>query len=274
VSPPGRPKGSFRSAQHEGAPVSRVVYGLLAIVGVGYAGICAALFVFQRSLIYFPQPRMVTSPESTMRLRVEGAELVVSIKPHAGPRAIVYFGGNAEDVSVNLQQFDAWFPDHALFLLHYRGYGGSTGMPTEQSNHADAAALFEKVRAEHPEVVVIGRSLGSGVAVRLASVRPVSRLILVTPYDSIEAIAAAQYPYVPVRWLLRDKYDSAAYAPSIKSPTAIIAAENDEAIPRASTDKLYARFATGVASMTVIAGTGHNTIQNSTAYRAALQAAL
>ena len=244
------------------------------MVVVGYTGICAALFVFQRSLIYFPQARAVTAPASTMRLSVEGAELVVSIRPHAGPKAIIYFGGNAEDVSVNLAAFDAWFPEHALFLFHYRGYGGSTGAPTERANHADAAALLAKVRSEHPDVAVIGRSLGTGVAVRLASLHSVSRLILVTPYDSIEAIAAAHYPYVPVRWLLRDRYESGQYAQSIKIPTTIIAADNDEEIPRASTEELYARFGKGVASMTIIAGTGHNTIQNSREYRSALQAAL
>ena len=252
----------------------RGIYALLGILVVGYVGICAALFFFQRSLIYFPQPRSVTAPESTMRLPVEGAELVVSIRPHAGSKAIVYFGGNGEDVSVNLQAFDQWFPEHALYLLHYRGYGGSTGAPTEHTNHDDAAALFRKVQAEHSDVTVIGRSLGSGVAVRLASAYPASRLVLVTPYDSIEEIAADAYPFVPVKWLLRDTYRSGKYAPGIRIPTTILAAESDEVIPRASTDKLFARFGKGVASMTVIAGAGHNTIGTKPEYRSALQAAL
>ncbi len=252
----------------------RGIYALLGIFVVGYAGVCAALFFFQRSLIYFPQPRSVTAAESTMRLPVEGAELVVSVRQHAGPKAIVYFGGNGEDVSANLQAFDKWFPEHALYLLHYRGYGGSTGAPTEQANHGDAAALFRKVQAEHPEVTVIGRSLGSGVAVRLASAYPASGLVLVTPYDSIEEIAATAYPYVPVKWLLQDTYQSGKYAPGIKMKTTILAAENDEVIPRASTEKLFARFAKGVASMTVIPGAGHNTIGTKPEYRSALQAAL
>ena len=103
---------------------------------------------------------------------------------------------------------------------------------------------------------------------------PASRLILVTPYDSIEAIAAAQYPYLPVRLLLLDRYQSWKYAPAIATPTSIIAAQNDEVIPRASTDKLFARFRPGVASMTVIAGVGHNDIAATSEYLRAIQAAL
>ncbi len=124
-----------------------------------------------------------------MRLPVEGAELVVTVRPHRGPKAILSLGGNGEDVSRNLTSFGEWFPEHALYLLHYRGYGGSTGLPTEQSNHADAAALFKTIFTEHPEVAIIGRSLGTGIAVRLASERPASRLVLMTPYDSIEDLA-------------------------------------------------------------------------------------
>jgi pimeloyl-ACP methyl ester carboxylesterase len=245
---------------------------LLAVIG--YIALCAALFVFERALLYFPQPRAVADPASTMRLSVDGAELVVSIRPHAGSKAIIYFGGNAEDVSLSLATFGAWFPDHALYLLHYRGYGGSTGAPTEQAMRADAAALLATVQAAHPDVVVIGRSLGSGVAARLASEHRVARLVLVTPFDNIADIGAAAYPYVPVRWLLRDRYDSGAAAARIRCPTTLVVAENDTLIPRASSARLLASFAPGVATMTIIPDAGHNTIGMSDAYRLALLGAL
>ena len=254
--------------------MKRTVFIVLAVIVVAYACLCVAMFVFQRSLIYFPQPRAVTAPESTLRLPVDGAELVVTVRPHEGPKAIVYFGGNAEDVSQNLVEFTAAFPEHALYLMHYRGYGGSTGRPTEQANHADAAALFRKVHALHPEVVVFGRSLGSGMALRLASQAPAARLILVTPYDSIVEIGASAYPLVPVRWLALDRYEAGQHAPNIRIPTTIIAAENDVQIPRASTDKLLGRFAPGIAAMTVIAGAGHNDLGSRPEYRQTLQAAL
>ena len=247
---------------------------VIAAIVTAYIGICAAMFVFQRSLLYHPQPRGVTAPQSTMALPVEGAHVVVTVRAHSGPKAILYFGGNAEDVSFSLKSFSEAFPDYALYLMHYRGYGGSTGSPSEEANHSDAAALFHSVYAQHPEVAVIGRSLGSGVAVRLASENPVSRLVLVTPYDSIEEIAAAQYPYLPVRWLLLDRYRSARYAPHIRIPTAIIVAENDEVIPRASTEKLFARFPPGVASMSVIEDVGHNDMELKAEYLKTVQTAL
>jgi uncharacterized protein len=254
--------------------MKRYLYALLAIGFIGYLGLCGWLYASQRSLLYHPVPRAVSAPQSTMHLPVDGADLIVTVRPHAGPKAILYFGGNGEDVSKNLASFDTWFPEHALYLLHYRGYGGSTGQPTEQANHSDAAALFKVVQAEHHDVVVIGRSLGSGVAVRLAAEQPASRLVLVTPYDSIEELAEAAYPYVPMSWLLLDKYQSWRWAPDVKVPTTLIEAEKDEVIPRASTDRLFSRFRKGVASMTVLLGASHNNLLDMTEYRSALQGAL
>ena len=84
-----------------------------------------------------------------------------------------------------------------------------------------------------------------------------------SPFCKREWFASSEFPYVPVRWLLREKYQSGSYAPDVTAPTTIIAAQNDEVIPRASTDKLFARFQKGVASMKVIPETGHNTISAS-----------
>ena len=247
---------------------------LVSIALVLYAGACIALFAFQRSLIYYPQPKSYGGPADTMVLRVAGADLNVSVHPHAGPKALVYFGGNAEDVSANLPSFAAAFPDHALYLMHYRGYGGSTGKPTEAALHADALALFDQVRREHPEIAVIGRSLGSAIAVRLARERPASKLILVTPYDSIAAVAANQFRYFPVRWLLTDKFDAIGDAPAVRIPTLILQAEHDEVIPGRHTEALAAAFAKGVASRVVIRGAGHNDISAKPEYLDAIGAAL
>ncbi len=252
----------------------RAIHMAMAILVTVYVGVCVGMFVFQRSLIYHPQPREVIAAQSTMPLPVQGADLVVTVRAHAGPKAILYFGGNGEDVSSNLESFSKAFPDHALFLLHYRGYGGSTGSPSEKANNSDAAALFDVVYGQHSEVSVIGRSLGTGIAVRLASEKPVSRLVLVTPYNSLEEIAAGQYPYLPVRWLLLDRYESWKYAPGISVPTTILVAEDDEVIPRSSTEKLFTRFRGGVASMLIIEGVGHNDIGTRDEYLKTIQAAL
>lgn len=127
---------------------------------------------------------------------------------------------------------------------------------------------------EHPDVAVIGRSLGTGIAVRLAVERPVSRLVLVTPYDSLQDLAARQFPWFPVRWLLMDKYDSGRHAPRIAAPTTLIVAGDDEIIPRDSSEQLHRRFPGGKASLIVIPRTRHNTVSDSPLYLEALKSAL
>jgi pimeloyl-ACP methyl ester carboxylesterase len=243
----------------------RLVLTLIAIAAGLYLAACAALYFFQRSLIYYPHPP-AAGAASRMALRSGDIDLVISIRERAGPAAVVYFGGNAEDVSGSLPELDRAFPDRALYLMNYRGYGGSGGSPGEAELQQDALALFDMARRRHPDIVVIGRSLGSGIAVRLAAQRPVSRLVLVTPYDSLQALAAAQFPLFPVRWLLRDKYESNRHAHLVTAPTTIVMAEHDEVIPRASTESLAKRFAPGVAQLTVIPGTGHNTVSGHPMY--------
>lgn len=247
---------------------------VVLFVAILYVGLCAALYFFQRSMIYYPQPRSPGELSATLPLSVDGAELVISVRAHDGPDAIVYFGGNGEDVTFNLPSFSEAFPGHALYLMNYRGYGGSSGSPSEADIAQDALALFDYVHARHPNVLVMGRSLGSGVAIRLASQRPATGLVLITPFSSIAELGASQFPMFPVKWLIRDRYESWRYAPLIDVPTLLVVAEHDEIIPRASTEALYARFRPGIARLRVIPDTGHNTISATPMYAAALRSAL
>jgi pimeloyl-ACP methyl ester carboxylesterase len=251
----------------------KVLAVLLIAAMTAYAMACLGLFVFQRSFIYFPPREAAVSAPKVTTLAAPGAVLKVSERPREGGKAVIYLGGNAEDVSASLPLFERAFPEHALYLLHYRGYAGSTGSPTEKDLVQDALALYDRVATQHPEVVLVGRSLGTGVAVQVASRRPAHRLVLVTPYDSIAGIAVQQFRAFPVRLLLKDTYESGRYAPQVKAPTLILAASNDEVIPAWSTRLLVTRFAPGVASMTMIEGAGHNTISESSAYLAALASA-
>ena len=246
--------------------VRRALVILMITVAVLYGAICLALFAFQRSLIYYPQPRSNQAGITLVTLPVGADSVLVSTRPNAGPDALIYFGGNAEDVSRDMPDFAATFPNDAIYLLHYPGYGGSSGKPTEQSISAAALSLYDHVHAEHQNIVVVGRSLGTGVAVRLASLRPVERLVLVTPYDSLIDPAAQQYPYVPVRLLALDRFDSWKYAPKVTAPTRIIVAEDDEVIPRSSTERLRTRFSKGIASEVVVPDVGHNSISGSPNY--------
>jgi len=237
----------------------------------GYLGFCLILLCFQRSFIYFPTEATRHRPGEMSTLTVQGASLRISERRLEGPNALIYFGGNAEDVSFSLPLLSKAYPNHALYLLHYRGYGGSTGQPTEEALHADARALFEMVHARHEHVLVMGRSLGTAVAVRLAATQPVNRLVLVTPYDSILHVAQLEFPYVPVSLILRDKFESCRDAPKVQAPTLILAAEGDEVIPRESTQALFRTFSPGVARMQYIPRSGHNSISARPEYLKALQ---
>lgn len=246
--------------------------GFILLLCLGaYAAACLALFIVQRSFIYYPPAVPMFPAPKTSTMDLPGAVVRVSERPLQGEKALIYLGGNAEDVSASLPLLNVAFPDHALYLLHYRGYLGSSGKPTEKALVADALALFDRVAAEHKEVVVIGRSLGTGVAVQLAARRPVARLVLVTPYDSLQELGARHFPYFPVRWLLRDKYESWRHAPQVKTPTLLLVAEHDEIIPVQSSRQLLSRFPDGVATMRVVHGAGHNTISETAAYIPSLQ---
>lgn len=238
---------------------------VLSVACLLYAGVCTLVFFSQRSLIYFPQQRS-NHAGMVMALPSDAGPVLVSTRTATGPEAVIYFGGNAEDVSLDLPLFAQTFPDDAIYLLHYPGYGGSAGHPSEKSIMTAAFSLFDAVHSQHRNVIVIGRSLGTGVAVHVAGERPVARLVLVTPFDSLADVAAAHYPLLPCRWLLLDKYDSWKYAPRVTAPTKIIAAGEDEVIPRKSTERLGTRFKEGLVSYVVVDGAGHNTISENPDY--------
>lgn len=229
---------------------------LLAIVLAAYIAICALLFFRQRSMLYFPQ----AFDGGAVLALAGGARVGVTSLEQPGPGAVLYFGGNAEAVPHSLPELQAAFPGQSLYLMHYRGYGATPGVPTEEGLHADALALYEYVRARHPQLTVVGRSLGSGIATRLASERGVDRLVLVTPYDSMAGVAAHHYRWLPVGLLLRDRYDAAGNAARVNAPTTILVAEHDEVIPRASSEALYRSFRPGLASLRLVPAVGHNDI--------------
>ncbi len=246
----------------------RVVLAGVSVAAALYLAACALLYFFQESMIYFPRAGEAGNEES---LLVDGERILVVSRRLQVPEAVLYFGGNAEDVTYSQDSLIGSFPDHALYLIKYRGYGGSTGRPREAGLIRDALALYDLVAKRHPKVVVVGRSLGSGIAVQLASLRPVARLVLVTPFDSVAEVAAEIMPLFPVRWLIREKYESWRYAPRVSAPTLLIAAERDEVIPMARTRALLASFRPGVASLKVVARAGHNDISERPEYELLLR---
>ena len=241
-------------------PSVRTLLFLLLLTAGAWLLLCVLLFAVQRSYIYYPVPESHPAGAQAIRLASGGAELKIWVVQRAGPKAILYFGGNGEDVAWNLPGFTAAFPGHSIYLVNYRGYGGSSGQPTEAGVRADAIAVFDHLQGRHAQIAVIGRSLGSGVATYLASARTVDRLVLVTPFDSLVNVARDRMRLFPVALLLRDRYDSAARAGTIRVPTLLVVAEQDELIARERSDALEAAFTATRVRTVLIEGAGHNDI--------------
>jgi len=245
--------------------------GLLGFSACAYLAAAAALTYFQRSFLYFPQPASAAAQAEPLRLPVADARVLATVREREGPAAVILFPGNGDAAALQVPVLARAFPASALYVLNYRGYGGSTGQATEAALQADALVLYDQVAARHREVTVIGRSLGSGIAIRVAALRPVSALVLVTPFNSIQQLAQQRLPMFPIGWMLADKYESWRYAPAVRAPTLLLAAARDRVVPRSSTEELYRHFARGIASLLVIPGVDHGSIVDSAGYLDALR---
>ena len=175
---------------------------------------------------------------------------------------MLYFGGNAEEVSWMIEAAQANAPGVSWLLMDYRGYGQSAGAPSEKALVEDALALYDhaaKLPGTDPKrIFAFGRSLGSGVAVALAAERPLAGVVLATPFDSLAAVAKRYYWYLPVDWMLKHRFDSAARAPRLKAPLLCLIAERDEVIPAAHAERLFEAWG-GAKRKVVLAEAGHNT---------------
>ncbi|MDH4093994.1 MAG: lysophospholipase [Betaproteobacteria bacterium] len=164
----------------------------------------------------------------------------------SGPTLVLYFGGNAEEVSWMLEAARAEAPGVSWFLLDYRGYGLSEGAPSQKALVADALMVYDHA-AKLPGVdagrmFAFGRSLGSGVAVALAAERRLAGLVLATPFDSLAAVAQRYYWFLPVRWMLKHPFDSLALAPRMDTPLLCLIAGRDEVIPPEHAERLFAAW--------------------------------
>ncbi|HEY7671668.1 MAG TPA: alpha/beta fold hydrolase [Gammaproteobacteria bacterium] len=251
--------------------VKRTIVSVVAIVAVVYAAVCGGLYVGQRSLLYFPTPESHATGANALRVETADATLKVWHIAHGSDHAILYFGGNAEDVAWNIEPFTALFPESDVYLVNYRGYGGSSGSPSEAALLQDAEAVYDAIRTNHSAVSVIGRSLGSGVAVHVASVRDIRRIVLVTPYDSVMNVAKEQYAIFPVALMLKDTFDSYSKADAIDVPTLVLLAERDRVIPHRHSARLVTALSAERVRVQTIQGTNHDSIADSGAYRQALR---
>jgi hypothetical protein len=257
----------------------------LLFLALGYGSLVAFMYGAQTSLI-FPGTRQPSrpldhpfAPERLAIARGDGVTLAgMLFLPRGGapPDGLVIgFGGNAQDAETLGQDLAATFERLHVAVFHYRGYGGSTGAPGETELLADALAIRDRlVRDLAPQAVyALGISLGSGIAGHLAKERPLDGVVLVTPYDSIEAVARAAYPWLPVGLLLKHRFPTVDFLAGNPTPSAIIAAERDQVIKPDRTQALRQALGNLVFDRT-IAGAGHGDIHAMPAYRDALIDAL
>ena len=243
---------------------------LLVLLAV-YLLLAAFLYVYQRRLIFYPVAADPAFRADEISIDNRGTRLHGWVLNPGCEKALIYFGGNSELITHRRGFFEDVFIDHSVYLINYRGYGYSEGKPTEAGLFSDALAIYDRLSLEHKSISAYGRSLGSGIAVYLAAERTLEKLILLTPYDSVVAVARRNYPMFPVRLLLKDHFDSAARAADVDEPVLITAAELDREIRLPHTLALKRRFLHAPLTYRVIAGAAHNNIIDFPDYREAVR---
>lgn len=238
---------------------------ILALMIFFYLGFGVLLFSMQRSFIYFPT-EFVQHKFDEVKFENDDRKITSILLNRGKHKAILYFGGNAETVAFTAAEFEQELSSYSQYFVNYPGYAGSDGSPNEAALFSDALSLYDNLVLAHEDVFVIGRSLGSGVASYVAAERPVEKLVLITPFDSIQSLAQKQFPLYPMSLLLKDKYNSAQRAVNIHADTLILAAANDEVVGRMHTEKLITALKHNGPVVEIIEGTSHNDISQKKIY--------
>jgi uncharacterized protein len=241
-------------------------------------GLPLVVYLMQDQLLFHPQPlseaqraqakQGFRSIEEVFIQAPDGTRLHAwHVNAGAGTPLVLYFGGNAEDVSWMIGDALQKSPGVSWLLVSYRGYGASAGSPSASAIGADALSWYDHAVKElkPARVFAFGRSLGSGAAVQLAAARPLAGVVLVTPFDSLAAVAKRYYWYLPVDLLLRHRFDSILLAPKVSVPLLCIAAAEDEVIPPAHAARLYEAWA-GPKQWISLPGANHNSTDGVAAF--------
>lgn len=250
---------------------------LKVVLGVALA-VPLLLYFLQDQLIFYPQPlaeqrraliaQRFASAESLLIRAADGTRLHAwHLKPAPGAPLVLYFGGNAEEVSWMMAHATQQTAGTGWLLVDYRGYGSSEGAPSQRALTSDGLQWYDHAREKlhAKDIVLFGRSLGSGVAVQIAAVRPVAGVILVAPYDSLVEVARHYYPFLPVSWMLKHPFDSMQHAPQIGAPLLCLVAQHDEVIPVVHSRRLYEAWA-GPKRWVELLGARHNSTDDAPAF--------
>jgi len=219
------------------------------IAAACYLGFAALMYVVQRSLMYFPEtvrtaPAAAGLPQAQEVVldTTDGEKVIVwHVAPRGEQPVVLYFHGNGGSLRLRVDRFQRIAAAGVgLVALSYRGYGGSSGKPTEQGLINDARAAYAFAAERYPRIALWGESLGTGVAVALAAEKPVTRMVLDAPYTSTLDLARANHWYLPVRLLMKDQFRSDERIARVKAPVLIMHGEVDQIIPIAYGERLFA----------------------------------
>ena len=256
------------------------------VAGIGYAAAIVLTWAFQEKLLFYP--RAVAAPAAAprgwkleeVRLRAADGTLlagVLVLPPVAKPPLVVYFGGNAEEVTAFAADAAAAYGERAALLVNYRGYGDSGGTPTEKALVADGIEIYDwaarRDDIDAARIAIHGRSLGTGVAVQVSAARAPRCVILTSPFSSALEVAQSHYRWLPVALLMRHPFDSAARAPALHMPMLVLIGDADTLIPPSHSERLASLWG-GPVERLVLHGYGHNDLSIDPRYDAAIHAFL
>jgi fermentation-respiration switch protein FrsA (DUF1100 family) len=239
----------------------------LLVAALGYGGLVALMYVAQRAFMYFPEtartpPAAAGLPqaEEVILASADGERLLAwHVPPQADKPIIIYFHGNGGALRYRAARFRALVADGTgLLALSYRGYGGSSGYPSEAGLLADAAAAyaFAATRCPGERIALWGESIGSGVAVAIAGEHRIGALILEAPFTSAADVAAAALPFLPVRLLMKDQFRSDLRIKNVTAPILVLHGDADRVVPIAQGERLFA-LAPEPKRFVRFAGAGH-----------------
>lgn len=243
----------------------KAIFQLILFLCIGYLALCVLMYALQRQLLYFPTSASNNAVQTVLDIPFDSQNIKVVATNTQYEKAVIYFGGNAENVYVSAVDMQPALTGFANYLVNYQGYGGSDGKPSEGLIYQTARQVYAHVKERHSTISLVGRSLGTGVAMELASQHAVDKVVLVTPYDSIANIAATHYPFLTVRWLIKDKFDSLSKSEKVNADVIMLVAGRDTIIPNKHSEKLHSalinRNLPSSADYRVFEFYDHNTIQ-------------
>ncbi len=226
---------------------------------VGYALLCVGLVTLENSLVY-PAPKTLRPASKAMVLPIPGGTSMLWVPGDGVAPTVVFFHGNGEQVSDtewlagNIHDLGIGFA-----AIEYPGYAGTPGVPGEQAmleaGEAGLRHLTGPMGIAPEQLVLCGQSLGTGIAVQLAARSWGRKLVLLTPYTSLPDVGADEFPYLPVRLLMKNRFDSASWAPKVRQPVMIIHGTNDVVVAFEQGKALSAMFAPPAQFVEIPSGT-------------------